>query len=315
MKRLHWILLLGFATVCAQAAIDTYTGAIAPQAGFPADVSLNQAESDEDILTYTERQSFMLPEDLAVDISADGTYNEPDDLTPGIIPAGTLVNCYLVHIDKVGDTTTTVELSGSVTFENAILGIIVTTPTLDSSDGIVGRAGVVYGPRYVNNVDDYSDLELSGEVPGPGQDELTLAGSTVSIIAAVSTKMDEIRIIELVTALVVDIDIKPHCDPNPINLSSRGLLAVAIFSSEDFDATTVDPATVSLAGAGVAIRGKHRFMAQSRDVNGDGLLDLVVKVETQDLDPDLLQGGFAVLTGLTFSGLPIEGTDEVNIVH
>ena len=47
----------------------------------------------------------------------------------------------------------------------------------------------------------------------------------------------------------MDIDIKPGSDPNPINPGSNGLIPVAILSSEDFDATTVDPATIELAVA------------------------------------------------------------------
>jgi len=47
----------------------------------------------------------------------------------------------------------------------------------------------------------------------------------------------------------VDIDIKPGSDQNTINLRSKGVIPVAILSSEDFDATNVDPTTVELEGA------------------------------------------------------------------
>jgi len=91
------------------------------------------------------------------------------------------------------------------------------------------------------------------------------------------------------------------------------LVPVAILSSEDFDATTVDPTTVELAGANVAVRGKGNSMAHEEDVNGDGLVDLVVQVETQGLD-DLGDGGTVKLTGTTFNGETIVGYDEVIIV-
>jgi hypothetical protein len=111
----------------------------------------------------------------------------------------------------------------------------------------------------------------------------------------------------------VDIDIKPGSDPNPINQGSKGLVPVAILSSEDFDATTVDPATVELAGATVAVRGKDKYMAHKKDVNGDGLVDILVQVETQGFD-DLGAGGIVELTGTTFGGGAIVGYDEVIIV-
>ena len=115
--------------------------------------------------------------------------------------------------------------------------------------------------------------------------------------------------------LLVEIDIKPGSYPNAINLGAYGLIPVAIVSTMDFDATTVDPATVQLAGAGVDVRGKSdRFMAHEEDVNGDGLIDLVLQVATENLDQGSFQDGYAILTGTTYSGQSIEGTDEITIV-
>ena len=119
--------------------------------------------------------------------------------------------------------------------------------------------------------------------------------------------------IAAVAKIEVEIDIKPGIVPNPINPGSNGLVPVAIFSSPEFDATQVDPTTVSLAGASVAVRGKGKSMAHAEDVNGDGLVDLVVQVETQGFD-DLGVGGTVKLTGTTFSGENIVGYDEVVIV-
>jgi hypothetical protein len=113
--------------------------------------------------------------------------------------------------------------------------------------------------------------------------------------------------------IAVEIDIKPGSDPNPINPGSNGLVPVAIFSSPEFDATQVDPTSVSLAGASVAVRGKGKSMAHEEDVNGDGLVDLVVQVETQGFN-DLGAGGTVELTGTTFGGENIVGYDEIIIV-
>jgi hypothetical protein len=113
----------------------------------------------------------------------------------------------------------------------------------------------------------------------------------------------------------VTIDIKPGSYPNSINLGSQGLVPVAILSSENFDATNVDPDTVELAGADVAVRGKsNKYMAHEEDLNGDGLIDLVVQVSVENLDPDSFQDGLAILTGSTYDGQAIEGWDEITIV-
>jgi hypothetical protein len=112
----------------------------------------------------------------------------------------------------------------------------------------------------------------------------------------------------------IDIDIKPGSDPNPINPGSNGVIPVAILTTDTFDASTVDPGTVTLAGAEVAVRGKsEKTMARLEDVDGDGDDDLLLQVDTQS-DDALWVSGAVVLTGETYDGQAIEGTDDVVIV-
>jgi len=112
----------------------------------------------------------------------------------------------------------------------------------------------------------------------------------------------------------VNIDIKPGSDPNSINLSSAGVIPVAILSSETFDATTVDPVTVSLAGAGVKMAGKSgKYLSHECDVNSDGLLDLVCQVLTEDWTIET-GATIAVLEAETYDGQSIRGEDSVRIV-
>jgi hypothetical protein len=125
--------------------------------------------------------------------------------------------------------------------------------------------------------------------------------------------IDDVSFTVSLGEIPVDIDIKPGSDSNPINPDSKGLVPVAIFSSPEFDATQVDPTSISLAGAGVAVRGKDKLMAHEEDVNNDGLIDLVVQVETQNFT-DLSDGGTVELAGATFGGQAVVGYDEVIIV-
>jgi uncharacterized repeat protein (TIGR01451 family) len=80
----------------------------------------------------------------------------------------------------------------------------------------------------------------------------------------------------------VDIDINPGNANNRINLNSKGLIKVAILSSATFDATAIDPLTVSLAGAAVKLKGNGDPMANEKDVDGDGLDDLVPQLAIDD---------------------------------
>jgi hypothetical protein len=111
----------------------------------------------------------------------------------------------------------------------------------------------------------------------------------------------------------VAIDIKPGSFPNGINLGSQGVVPVAILSTESFDASSVDPASITLAGAAVRLKGKGTPMASLEDVNADGRMDLVVQVNTGDLqllDTDTT----AVLEGKTLEGAYIRGADSVRTV-
>jgi hypothetical protein len=127
---------------------------------------------------------------------------------------------------------------------------------------------------------------------------------------------DDVALWEPETTIEVEIDIKPDSEPNPINLKARGVLPVAVFSSETFDATQIDPATVVLAGAPVAVTGgkNAKWMAHADDVDGDGLVDLMLQFDNQALDPAQLQDGVAILTGATYGGDEIEGQDDIVLV-
>lgn len=113
--------------------------------------------------------------------------------------------------------------------------------------------------------------------------------------------------------VAVPIDIKPGSFPNSINLGSGGNVPVAILSTLTFDATTVDPTSVTLAGGAVRLRRNGTPMASFQDVNGDGLQDLVVHVSTQalQLSQTDTQAG---LNGITFGGVLITGTDTIMVV-
>jgi hypothetical protein len=114
--------------------------------------------------------------------------------------------------------------------------------------------------------------------------------------------------------VLVTIDIKPGSDPNCINNDGNGVIPVAILGSADFDVTTVDVASVALAGMSVRVAGKSdKYQAHIDDVNGDGFDDLVCQIE--DFDGVLDEGAdTAVLTGNLLDGTPIVGTDTICIV-
>lgn len=106
----------------------------------------------------------------------------------------------------------------------------------------------------------------------------------------------------------VNINIKPGSDANSINLKSKGVVSVAVLTTEDFDASTVLPQTVRFAGA-------EPVGWTMEDVDGNDNLDMLFNFKTQDLNLDE-NSTEATLTGETpkLVNPDIKGTDTVNIV-
>lgn len=118
--------------------------------------------------------------------------------------------------------------------------------------------------------------------------------------------------------VAVAIDIQPGAFPNQINRNSGGGTPVAILGSATFDAKTVNPLTVTLAGAAVKLKQKGVAQASYQDVNGDGFVDLVLHMETSRLQLEMTSTD-AVLVGFTFPVVgktaTVSGSDSVVMVH
>ena len=106
----------------------------------------------------------------------------------------------------------------------------------------------------------------------------------------------------------VGVDIKPGSSDNCLNPEARGVLPVAVLSSADFDATTVDPTSVSLEGSPARPHGRSGRIGTIKDVDHDGHLDLLLHIEDLGGLADLTE---ATLTGSTFDGTSVHGTDHV----
>lgn len=105
----------------------------------------------------------------------------------------------------------------------------------------------------------------------------------------------------------IKIDIRPGDPNNRINLDSGGSIPVAILTTNTFDVTRVDPLTVRFGPNGaMEEHGRGHF----EDVDGDGFSDMVLHFRQPETGIQCLQKT-ATLTGSTFDGVLIKGTDFI----
>lgn len=110
----------------------------------PPSVRGGDLESDTFARIFPERQGVVLPAGLSVDITVPGSYATFASLTPGVLPAGALVDSFLVHADPISPGTPVIRYIGSITFDTDILGLLVTNPNLRDSDSVLGAPGTLY---------------------------------------------------------------------------------------------------------------------------------------------------------------------------
>lgn len=161
----------------------------------PADVSPEALTSDTQAFVFTERQCETLTANLPVDVlNPTGTYRDTAT-QPGVIPAGTRVDSYYVHFDQPG-TAGTESVTGTLTFDQPVLGIIFLTPTLNATDAAVGAPGTTY-PTGANTA--FRGYEGPSDTVQVSADRLT-----VTFTATVGAFQDELRIITQGTCFPTD---------------------------------------------------------------------------------------------------------------
>ncbi len=112
----------------------------------------------------------------------------------------------------------------------------------------------------------------------------------------------------VLASLGVTIDIKPRNKHNKIRPQSRGYIWVAVLSDSEFDPLQVDISTVRFGPEG-ATANRHRV----RDVNRDGLADLLLRFKIRDTG--IACGDTeATLTGEAYDGQSLSGTDSIKTV-
>lgn len=205
----------------------------------------------------------------------------------------------------------------------------VTVEAYDSEDNLIAESGWASG-----NLGTYTFTRLTVEAPEMAYIIVHDTGNYWEMDDIVTDAPGVPR-----EEIPVHVDIKPGSWPNPLNLKSKGVLSLAICGTEDFDVTTIDPASVRLTiegldGEGVPpLRWSYEDVATpyigedcgGHDLDGDGYLDLTLKFKTQEvietLGLDAFSDGDMVIIVLTgnlkeeFDGTAIIGQDCIGIIE
>jgi len=199
---------LGFAIVVGLTLGTAVVGARSPLAGASVVNQCGEAatwvsplpnfaegvhESNSTMTAFQERSNLVLPSALPVDIippvAYPRLYNSVGSLTPSLVPSGTTVDSYFIYSDPVGRPQVAVRYVATLTFSTAILGVIVQSATLNSSDGVAGAPDTTYSS------DPFNGLEL-GPSYGNGVDRVELTSpTTLYINVSTTVDTDAVRVI------------------------------------------------------------------------------------------------------------------------
>ena len=209
-----------------------------------------------------------------------------------------------------------------IVFDGSYPHEVTTAVTTRLNNGDVFYSWVDY-----NGVADVLEVRLATTNIRPATPSITysgvdlatrLAGTTayVGFTSATGAAFNHHDVLswQLFPLTIVSVDIKPGSFPNSINLCSNGVVPVAILGTSEFDVTSINTDSLSLADADVKMVGKsNRDLCGYKDVNSDGIDDLVCQFETVGLS---LSGGdtSAKVVGELENGNPMEGEDSINLV-
>lgn len=170
----------------AQASIIASGGdvtVIAP----PPSMALGALESNTTTHAWNEVSTFTLTAPLSVNATLPGTYSSVGSLTPGVIPAGTVVSSHYLYSDPVASSAALYQ--GFMDFDQPVIGIIVLRSELNASDWL-GAPGTIYADNVARGMEVVSNEFFF----------LSVSTFRVGFQFNTTSATDDIRVITLVPA-------------------------------------------------------------------------------------------------------------------
>ena len=105
------------------------------------------------------------------------------------------------------------------------------------------------------------------------------------------------------------IEVKPGDSHTSIEPKRGGMIPVAVLTTQEFDASRVDPATVRVGATGTEAAV---FRSMSEDIDRDGDTDMLLLIRVQDMKLEC-SDTTVHLRGKTLEGQQIEGKKTVKM--
>jgi hypothetical protein len=158
----------------------------------PRTVEVHKLEDNSAAKFFSEKKNVVLAASLTVDVSSVGTYSQEAGYKPANILAGTKVNSYYLHADRVGQPAAFLFARGSITFSEPILGVQATQAGLNQSD-FLGVTGTRY-PKVGREIDGQDSRN---------RDTFSISSDrrTITFAFQTSNNSDDVRIITATSPL------------------------------------------------------------------------------------------------------------------
>jgi len=342
MLKLRVLMLAIFAVVFTSAIafgeIMSTSGQMV-EVDFVRDAFEGGSEDSSRIRVFDEIQNESIDTAIFVNFPQTGMVDSENDLRPARLIVGSPVSSHFIHSDPVG--LDLVNLSGCVTFDEEIIGVIILDAELDGSDSLLGLSNVTY-----------QDDQFRGfEFTSASNDSMDISNDrrTICVDLRTSNQVDQVRVVT--SSIGQDairfedggdggddddngsgddggddfpfgrsnncdgldaarFDVTPGNRDNIIHPDNDSKTITALYSSEEFDAPgCIDPDSLTFGPTG----DEDTLMAcGSWDINMDGYNDLQCDFVTMDADFEPSDDK-AIMRGRTHAGDSIMFMDRVDV--